>query len=234
MEKVIYVLSAAPGRRPDQLLDQLLGPTAAQLHAAGGHGLEVSVADAAVEPADGLRIVPGGAAPAAIVSVWLHSANDVLRRGVDDVLAEVVDDVAAYLVTESVPLRDARTARGERAEGFVQVAFLRRPDALDVDEWLRRWLDDHTPVALATQDTFVYVQNRVTRVLGDGAPAWDAIVEEGFPAAAMTDPQAFFAAADADELADHQQRMFASVQRFIDLASIQVIPMSRHLVDPAP
>jgi hypothetical protein len=99
------------------------------------------------------------------------------------------------------------------------------------------WLNSHTQIAIDTQDTFLYVQNVVTRVLTDGATPWDAIVEEGFPAAAMTDPQVFFDAVGDDErLAKHQQEMLESVQRFLDLAAIEVIPTSRYVthspIDP--
>ena len=53
---------------------------------------------------------------------------------------------------------------------LANVAVLRRPDDLARDEWLHRWLVDHTPIAMATQATFGYVQNVVTRPVTDDAP----------------------------------------------------------------
>ena len=87
---------------------------------------------------------------------------------------------------------------------------------------------DKGHVALDLQDTFSYVQNVVTRRLTDGAEPWDAIVEECFPPEAMTDPHAFFDTADDELLARRQQDMFASVERFIDLGKIDVVPTSRY------
>ena len=50
-------------------------------------------------------------------------------------------------------------------------------------------------------------------------------------AAAMTDPNVFFDAVGDDELlARRQQEMFESVQRFIDMETIEVIPTSRYVM----
>lgn len=120
---------------------------------------------------------------------------------------------------------------GERTEGFAQVAFLRRPDHLPEADWRRRWLDDHTPVALETQDTFGYVQNVVVRALTEDAPPWDGVVEELFPAAAMTDPHAFFdAPGDEERLRANQRAMFGSCARFLDVSTIDVLPTSQHVL----
>ncbi|MEZ5139154.1 MAG: EthD domain-containing protein [Acidimicrobiales bacterium] len=80
-----------------------------------------------------------------------------------------------------------------------------------------------------TQDTASYVQNVVARALTPGAEPWDAIVEECFPDAAMTDPAAFYdAVGDPERQAANARTMFESVQRFIDLSAIDVIPTSRY------
>jgi hypothetical protein len=113
------------------------------------------------------------------------------------------------------------------------MALLRRAAGRSDDDFLAAWLDDHTRVAIDTQSTFVYVQNLVVRTLvaGSGASGEpiDAIVEECFPAEAMTDIGVFFdAVGDDDRLADHTGRMMASTSRFLDLARIDVIPTSRY------
>lgn len=52
-------------------------------------------------------------------------------------------------------------------------------------------------------------------------------------AEATTDPIVFFDAVDDDDrLARHQQQMFESVQRFIDLSALDVIPTSRYPMSP--
>ena len=83
-------------------------------------------------------------------------------------------------------------------------------------------------MAIETQDTFEYVQNTIVRALTKDASAIDAIVEECFPAEAMTDPYAFFDAV-GDEAAFQRNlaRMMDSVNRFLDLP-IDCIPSSQY------
>ena len=54
-------------------------------------------------------------------------------------------------------------------DALANVAVLQRPDELAREEWLHRWLVDHTPIAIATQATFGYVQNIVIRPVTDDA-----------------------------------------------------------------
>ena len=233
MEKVVYALTARPGSGAEDLGRRLLDAVAPALVAGGALGVQVNVVDDAVAPARRHRIASSAAPAEGLVSVWLDSAVDHLRRGVDDAIAPHVGTMAAYLVTESVPLPNTRhpAPDGQRTEGFAQIAFLRRPDDQAPEAWLHHWLDEHTPIAIETQDTFAYVQNVVARRLTPGAPPWDGIVEECFPAAAMTDQHAFFDAVGDDErLRQHQQAMFQSCARFLDVTAIDVLPTSRHIV----
>jgi hypothetical protein len=233
MEKVIYTVTGATAADADQLGTLLRGDVADALLDRGALGVQVNVADAPVAPASALRITTSPHPADAVVSVWLDSAVDHLRQPFDAAIAEVGGMQAAYLVCESVPLRNTRfpAAPGTRTDGFAQVAFLQRPAALGQDEFLDLWLNGHTPVAVATQDTFGYVQNLVTRSLTPGAPPWTAIVEELFPAGAMTDQHVFYDAVGDDELLRRNQRaMFASTQRFLDFAAIDVIPTSQYVV----
>ena len=78
------------------------------------------------------------------------------------------------------------------------MALLRRPAELDQASWLQRWQHDHTPVAIETQSTFGYTQNAVVRALTPNALPLAGIVEELFPAEAITDLKAFFGAGLSD------------------------------------
>ncbi len=205
----MYCVTGKPGVGSSALRALLRDTVAERLTALGAHGVQVNVADDAVAPADGLRIISSPAPAEAVVSIWIDSAVEEFRSPFDQTIAEGAATWAAYLVTESVPVANTRypTASGARVDGFAQLAFLTRPVDLPVDEWLDIWLNSHTRIAIDTQDTFLYVQNVVTRVLTDGATPWDAIVEEAFPAAAMTDPHVFFDAAGDDErLANTRRR----------------------------
>ncbi|MCU0268623.1 MAG: hypothetical protein MUF83_08240 [Acidimicrobiales bacterium] len=237
MEKVIYTLVTPTGSDIASLRDRLCGDTTEQLLALGAHGVQVNVADDDVAPAAALRMDGSGRPADAIVSVWLDSAVHRFRQPVDDALSEVGDSMAAYLVTESVPIPNTRfpAAAGTRTDGMAQVAFLHRPPDQAVADWLDVWLNSHTQVAIDTQDTFLYVQNVVARVLTEGAPPWSGIVEEGFPAGAMTEPHVFFDAVDdEDRLAAHMQQMMVSTQRFLDYATLDVVPTSRYVMRAVP
>lgn len=233
MQKVVYTLARDATTSAAELAVRLVNEVGPALVERGALGVQINVADDAVEPASGLRITTSPDPADAVVSVWIDSAVDHLRRPFDDAIGVVTGDMAVYLVNESVPLRNSRhpAAPGARTDGFAQMAFLQRPTSLSEDEFLDLWLNGHTPVAVDLQDTFGYVQNVVTRPLTPGATRWAAIVEELFPAGAMTDPHVFYDAVGDDELLRRNQKaMFASTNRFLDFGAIDVIPTSQYVL----
>ena len=136
--------------------------------------------------------------------------------------------VAAWRVTERAPLDPRLPADGTRIDALANIAFLRRPAHLAREEWLRIWLEEHTTVAIETQATFGYYQNVVEAPLTPDAPHVDAIVEELFPMAAITDIHAFYGSGgDQAELESRMTRMLDSVQRFGADKNLDVIPTSR-------
>jgi hypothetical protein len=163
------------------------------------------------------------------VTVWAHQSYGEQVTAALTRLRSEADHVAAYLVTESVPLPPPATAEGARTDGFANVALLRRPADLDDATWRHRWHIGHTPVAIETQSTFGYTQNAVVRALTPGAPAIDAIVEELFPEAAVTDLHAFFGAPDDDELSQRMERMVASTTTFGANRNVDTVPTSRYV-----
>ena len=84
-------------------------------------------------------------------------------------------------------------------------------------------------MAIETQSTFGYTQNAVVRALTPGAPVIAAIVEELFPAEAMSDLHAFFGAADDDDLRDRMERMVASTAAFGANENVDTVPTSRYV-----
>lgn len=115
---------------------------------------------------------------------------------------------------------------GERFHGTVQIAlFCKRPE-LSAASFESIWREEHTSVALETQSTVGYTQNRIFEKLGSER-GLDALVEEYFPPEAADSVGHFFAAADDPEaLTRHIERMNTSCARFIDLANIEVIHLS--------
>ena len=231
MEKLIYILWRDPAATPDAYAQRLRSELGAGLRNAGALALKINVADSAVEPAAGLRQMHTLPQADAFINLWVDSAIAKLRRPFDDIIAAHSLRYAAYLVSESQPLRNLRrpAQAGERTDGFAQMALLRRPAALGYEEWLDIWHNSHTTVAVETQSNFEYIQNLVIRRLTPDGPAYDAIVEECFPAAAMTDPYTFFdAPGDEAKFQHNLKRMMDSVQRFIDMEQLDVVPTSQY------
>jgi hypothetical protein len=232
MEKVIYVLWRDPAVQAEAFSWRLRTELASRLRELGVRGLRINVCDDTVKPAAGLRQTHTQPQVEGLVQVWLDSAIARFRRPVDEAVGEIARN-AAYLVTESQPLRNTRhpAKDGERTHGFAQVALLKRPQRLSYEAWLDVWHNSHTGIAIETQSTFEYIQNVVVRRLSGDAPVFDAIVEECFPPAAMTDYKTFFdAPGDEAKFRQNLARMMESVNRFIDMGTIDVVPTSQYRV----
>lgn len=235
VEKLVYALWRPDRSDPASWSRELRGPVAEALAGAGVRGIQVNVADPAVDAAL-VRMSTFDQPIEAVVSLWVDRSADVAREPVDTILADASARLAGYLVTESVPLAPPATEPGERFDGLANIAFLRRPAHLDQAEWLDRWHGLHTEVALTTQRTFGYVQNVVARPLTADAPAIDGIVEELFPTEAMTDFHVFFDTGGSDaELGRRMAAMTASVAHFSgDDAPLDVVPTSRYVLRAGP
>jgi len=231
MEKVIYVLWRHPAAELASFCERVRTDLPGDLAAAGARRARINVSDADVSRAAGVRQARLKPAPDAFVQVWLDDAGVAARQPIDDAVTACAVRTAGYLVDERVPVANKLhpPAPGGRTYGFAQVALLRRPAALTREQWLEIWLGSHTAVAIETQSTFEYVQNVVVRPLTPEAPAIDAIVEECFPPAAMTDYKAFFdAPGDEAKFKANLQRMLQSVARFIEPGQIDVVPTSQY------
>ena len=233
MEKVIYLVWRREKESSDELLKRLLDQTATRLMSAGVLGLQVNVTDSEVAAAAKARIINMKPPADGIVSLWLNTIID--EPPVAEILTEDCARIAGYLVTESRPLVNEkhRVKSGQRTPGMSQLAFLQRPPRLRYEEWRECWQGSHGQIAIDTQSTFGYVQNVVVRPLTYGAPPIDAVVEENFPAEAMTDRQAFYnAVGDKELFKKHEQMMMESCARFIDFHRLDSIHTSEYVVKP--
>lgn len=189
---------------------------------AGVRRLQVNVDDEPVAAA--LRIPHFDEPVRAVVSTWEADAGAVAAT-----LAHVAR-VHGYAVDERRRLDPPESWNGSRADALSNVAVLRRPGDLARDEWVRRWLVEHTPIAIRTQATFGYVQNIVTGAATPDAPAADALVEELFPSAAITDLHAFYGSGGDDaELTRRLSELMASVARIGADRDLDLVPTSRYL-----
>ena len=234
MEKVIYALwkdSAEDGAR---FTARLLGDIASRLDGQA-HAVRINVQDDNVATGTSPRMTSTRPQMDAVVQLWLPSANDPERAAVDAIIADAAPRHAAWLASESTIIANTMhpPAPGARTEGFSQIVFLGLPPRLSWDAWRDAWQRQHSAVAVDTQSNFEYVQNLIVRPLSYGAPAYVAMVEECFPAAALTDEAVYFdAAGDAARLAENQRLMMESCARFIDFDRIDCIPTSQFDIRP--
>ena len=196
-----------------------------RLAAVGVRRLQVNVADEHI--AGAMRIDHLDDPIAGFVTVWDAEAGAVV-----EVLSTVATAVHAYAVDERRRLDPPEAWDGSRADALANIAVLRRPDELDQEEWLRRWMIDHTAVGIRTQATFGYIQNIVTDALTADAPRVDGIVEELFPSAAVTDIHAFYGSGGDDvELGRRIEVLMASVDRIGADRQIDLVPTGRYLYE---
>jgi len=226
MEKVIAVLLRADSS--DDWCARQRGPVADALLELGLPGLSVNVRDDAVRHSL-MTLTTLDPPVAAVVSLWTQQCYGEQLTAALDLLAGECDQLAAYLVAESIPLLAATVEPGSRTTGLANIALLRRPTDMDQASWLSRWQGHHTSVAIETQSIFGYTQNFVVRTLTPGAPGIAGIVEELFPAEAITDLKAFFGAADDDDLQHRLSEMIASTSAFGANENIDTVPTSRYV-----
>jgi hypothetical protein len=226
MEKVIAVLRRT--EPDDDWCDRQRGPVADALLGLGLPGLSVNVRDSAVRHSL-MTLTTLDPPVAAVVSLWTQQCYGGQMAAALRLLAEECERLGAYLVTESVPMIAPAFESGSRTPGLANIALLRRPAGLDQATWLNRWQLDHTRVAIETQSTFGYTQNWVVRTLTPDAPGITGIVEELFPAEAITDMKAFFGAADDSDLQNRVGQMIASTTAFGANENIDTVPTSRYV-----
>jgi hypothetical protein len=231
MEKMMYPVWKHEADSSTDFRQKLLGKVSQQLLQLGVRKLRINVVDDDIAPAAPLRMENAKPPVSGVISLWVDTANN--RKPLEELIESAVARMAGYLVTESEPIVNNKhvVPNGQRTPGMSQVVFLQKPPRLNYEHWLEIWLGSHTQVAIETQSTFGYRQNVIVRRLTYAAPPYDAIIEENFPAAAMTDRMVFYdSVGDKQKLKERVQRMVESCQRFIDFDRIDCIPTSEYIM----
>lgn len=229
MEKLCYVVWTRADESGAAFRDALLRDAVPALHAAGASKITVLVADEHAEAVQKARITRMDAPIAGLVSLWLDCVDAQPR--IEAILRQHAAKLAGYLVTESVVLPNTThvAAPGERTPGVTLLALLEKPERLDFDAWIAIWHGQHSPLALEIQCTYLYVRNVVVRALTPDAPPWRGIVEEGFPAEAVTNPMLWYKAdGDPQKMRENLGRMVASVRGFLDIEKVESHPLSEY------
>jgi hypothetical protein len=224
MEKIICALWGVDNAT-------LLAELPKALKAAGASHIRINMRDEAVAP--GAALIQKWQEPQqeAIVQYWLPSSNAIFRGSADEAVAAHCGTFHAWLATEStiIPNSAHPPEKGERTWGWSQASFISFRDDLPYADALSVWHSHHTRVAIDTQSNFEYVQNLIVKPLTEGAPHYDAFVEECFPLEALTDPFVFFdAVGDQAKFDANLATMMDSCQRFIQFGKIDIIPTSQY------
>ena len=230
MEKVCLPLWRAADEAPGTWAADELRPRLAAAPAVRGATLH-----AEAPSYDALRHGTGarGTMLTGLVSLWADSYQDLDLPGL---LADAPYTAwHAYLVTESVPqpYGAAMTwAEGERSPGLSIITLLDKPAEVAEPEFYRCWHGLHRLTTAECHPFTSYVRNEVVRPLTDGAPAYRGIVTESAPDDQdFLDPDRFYVSGgDPQQLKVNQKRVFGEVVQFIDLATIQVAPMSEYVL----
>ena len=168
-----------------------------------------------------------GAPPLASACISIDKINEADTLSYGSVLA---DHFPGSLVVrcETREVLAPCSLLNERTVGTVQLCTFKNRHDLDRATFIKRWLGDHTAVAVETQSTFGYYQNLVA---ADCHAPFDALVEEHFPIEAATSAEVFFdAAGNPEKLQKNVARMMASCERFIQQDTINVIHMSEYKI----
>lgn len=235
MEKVCTALwrdaDSSPGDSVAWLQEQLL-PQLRTSPEVRGATLHVESLDEATQP---FRVGSGedGVLLTGLLSVWVdtyHHADELQAL----VAGAPVRRTASYLVCESVPQAygDVMTwAEGEPSPGLSIVTLLDKPADADEKVFYHYWHELHRITTADCHPFRSYVRNEVARALTDGAPRFRGIVTEASPDVQdFLDPYRFYVAADKPALKANIKRVQDETSYFIDYGTIQVTPMTEHVV----
>jgi hypothetical protein len=235
LEKIFYALWRDPRMDREEFSRRLREEAAPRLIALGARGLQINLADAAVDAGRDLVWVATRPHFDGFVHLWVDSAIDRFREPYDAVLREICWQIAGYLVTESWPVVNTLhpPELGERTFGFSQVVLMVRPPRLAHDEWLEIWHREQTIPAIECQNNFYYQQNIVVRALTYAAPVFHAIVEECLPPEAIDDPR-FFYDAEGDETRFEENRriLLENARKMCDFDKTDVVVTSQYVFKP--
>jgi hypothetical protein len=176
LTKLVYAL-----RRPRDLplveFDaKILGDLAPRLLDAGPAGLKVSLTEPGVPRPFHMPSRSGGLA---LISIW--SSDSETPTSLTPLVAASGLPFGGYRVTESTPRAyDRDWPDGAPSPGATMLTLFRQRSGLTREQFLRRWHEDHSPMALRIHPLWNYVRNVVEERLTPTTPPFDGIVEEQY------------------------------------------------------
>ena len=167
-----------------------------------------------------LTVMPFRRDRLALVSLW-DEAAPAAAEARWNALLEAEGAAAGYRVDESAPRAYRRDwPEGRDTPGGSMLTLLHRRTGLTDAEFLRRWHDGHSPLALEIHPLWNYVRNVVTSPVLPGSPSLCGIVEEQVRTRGeLLDPVQFFGG--WLRMVPNMLRVFVDVRGFLDLATIE-------------
>ena len=216
MVKLQYLLRAPATERVEAFGDRALA-VGARLLARGPARLKLTFT--AEEPPR-LTILPFRRDRIALVSLWDEGApEEAAGRWNARMAGEGA--AAGYRVHESVPRAYRRDwPDGRDTPGATMLTLLHRRTGLTDAEFLRRWHEGHSPMALEIHPLWNYVRNVVAApVLPGSAPLGGIVEEHTRTRGELLDPVQFFGG--WLRMVPNMLRVFADVRGFLDLAALE-------------
>jgi hypothetical protein len=216
MVKLQYLLRAPSTEGAEAFRDRALA-VGARLLASGPARLKLTVT--AEEPPR-LSVMPFRRDRLALVSLWDEGTPEAAASRWNALL-ETEGAAAGYRVDESVPRAYGRDwSDGEDTPGGSMLTLLHRRAGLSDAEFLRRWHEGHSPLALELHPLWNYVRNVVRVPVLPGSPSLCGIVEEQCRTREeLLDPVRFFGG--WRRMIPSMLRVYLDVRGFLDLAAIE-------------
>lgn len=223
--KIIYLLWKPAAEKLESFAQSLRSERLPALLAHGVKTCTFNLTD--VAPSAMARTRSDGAELSALVSVELrpHATADEAQT-----LAKILDpslrQIAGYVVDEALPADYEKTwPDGECSPGAKQVTLLRRKPGLSDEEFLHRWHDVHTPLAMEIHPLWRYNRNVVKAAVTPDAPDYEGIVELHIrEKETLLDVMKFFGSPQ------NIQRIAQDVTQWIDMERIEVYNMSEYVL----
>ena len=167
-----------------------------------------------------LTVMPFRRDRLALVSLWDEAAPETAAPRWNAIL-EGEGAAAGYRVEESAPRVYRRDwPDGSDTPGGSMLTLLHRRAGLTDAEFLRRWHEGHSPLALEIHPLWNYVRNVVAAPVLPGSPPLCGIVEEQCRTRGeLLDPVRFFGG--WLRMAPNMLRVYRDVRGFLDLAAIE-------------
>ena len=216
MVKLQYLLRAPATERVEAFRDRALA-TGARLLANGPARLKLTFT--AEEPPR-FSVAPFRLDRVAVVSLWDEATPEAAEIRWNAIMKSE-GATAGYRVDESLPRAYRRDwPDGRDTPGGSMLTLLHRRAGLTDAEFLRRWHEGHSPLALEIHPLWNYVRNVVTAPVLPGSPPLCGIVEEQFRTRAdLLDPVKLFGG--WLRMVPNMLRVYVDVRRFLDLAALE-------------